>query len=160
MRLASQILSAFTCLCLAVGLVFAAPALAAETKQSARPDTPARITERNTPVAVELEGTDSLGARLSMRVKETLNSSNLFVLTEKDTPKVRILISTVPEFETRPGVGSAYSVVWLFRESDSMMGLYLNREVGVLTPEEIDDVAARIVERTDGIAVRYGYLFQ
>ena len=42
---------------------------------------------------------------LATRVKETLNSSNLFSLTDKDTPKIRILIATQPEFKDRPGRG-------------------------------------------------------
>ena len=93
-------------------LLPALPAVAADApaeKGAAVPDKPTRITERNTPVAVEYEGNDSIGSRLATRVKETLNSSNLFSLTDKDAPKIRILIATVPEFKDRPGVGSAYS---------------------------------------------------
>lgn len=88
-----------------------------------------------------------------------LNSSNLFSLTEKDTPKIRLLISTVSEFPSRPGLGSAYSVVWVFSQSEATLRHFLMREVGVLTPDEVNDLAAKIVERTDGLAVRYGYLF-
>lgn len=141
--------------------LLAIPALAAETKKGEDvPDKPTRITERNTPIAVEYEGTDTIGSRLSTRVKEVLNSSNLFTLNEKDMPKIRILIATTPEFPTRPGVGSAYSVVWLFSQSESILRHFLAREVGVLTPDEVNDLAAKIVERTDALAVRYGYLFQ
>ena len=141
--------------CLSVPAVYAA-----DNARTSIPDKPARIVERNTPVAVEFEGNDSIGSRLSTRVKEALNSSNLFVLTEKDTPKIRVLIATVPEFQDRPGVGSAYSVIWLFSQSESTLRHFLSREVGVLTPDDVDGLAAKIIERTDGIAVRYGYLFQ
>ena len=123
-------------------------------------DKPAKASERNTPVAVEYEGTDSIGARLATRLKENFNSSNLFQLTEKDTPKIRVLIATKPEFESRPGVGSAYAIVWLFSQSEATLRHFLVREVGVLTPDEVNDLAAKIIERTDGLAVRYGYLFQ
>ena len=150
----------FRSLIVVAGLLFAVPAVAADNTKTAIPDKPARIVERNTPGAVEFEGNDSLGSRLSTRVKESLNSSNLFVLTEKDTPKIRVLIATVPEFADRPGVGSAYSVIWLFSQSESTLRHFLSREVGVLTPDEVDGLAARIIERTDGSAVRYGYLFQ
>ena len=146
-------------LVLLAGLVFVVPAFAADTNAAPIADKPAPMVERHTPVAVEFEGNDSIGSRLATRIKETLNSSNLFSLTEKDTPKIRILISTVPEFKDRPGVGSAYSVVWLFSQSESTLRHFLMREVGVLTPEEVNELAAKIVERTDGIAVRYGYLF-
>ena len=93
---------------LALGLALLLPAFAADAPaktDAAIPDKPTRITERNTPVAVEYEGNDSIGSRLATRVKETLNSSNLFSLTDKDTPKIRILIATQPEFKDRPGVG-------------------------------------------------------
>lgn len=153
----------FRCLVVA-GMLFAltAPVSAAEPKKSeeAIPDKPTRMTERHTPVAVEFEGTDSIGSRLSTRIKEVLNSSNLFTLTEKDTPKIKVLIATTPEFPSRPGVGSAYAVVWLFSQSDSTLRHFLVREVGVLTPDEVNDVAAKIVEKTDALAIRYGYLFQ
>ena len=78
---------------LALGLALllpAVPAFAADAPaktDAAIPNKPTRITERNTPVAVEYEGNDSIGSRLATRVKETLNSSNLFSLTDKDTPK-------------------------------------------------------------------------
>ena len=93
-------------------------------------------------------------------VKETLNSSNLFSLTDKDTPKIRILIATQPEFKDRPGVGSAYAVVWVFSQSENILRHYLTREVGVVTPDEINGLAAKLVEETDSLATRYGYLFQ
>lgn len=150
---------------LALGLALLLPAVPAFAADAPKGDTPipnkpTRITERNTPVAVEYEGNDSIGSRLATRVKETLNSSNLFSLTDKDTPKIRILIATMPEFKDRPGVGSAYSIVWVFSQSENILRHYLTREVGVLTPEDIDALAARIVEETDSLSTRYGYLFQ
>lgn len=147
-------------LLLSAAPVFAADQPANKEKDTAIPNKPTRITERNTPVAVEYEGNDSIGSRLATRVKETLNSSNLFSLTDKDTPKIRILISTVPEFRDRPGVGSAYSVVWVFSQSETILRHYLTRQVGVLTPEDVNELAAKLVEETDSLATRYGYLFQ
>jgi predicted transcriptional regulator with HTH domain len=126
---------------------------------AAVPDKPIKITERHTPIAVEYEGTDSVGAQLATRIKETLNGSNLFSLTDKDAPKLRLLLSTVAEFPSRPGVGSAYAAVWVFSQSEATLRHYLMREVGLITPAEIDGLAAKLVERTDGLAVRYGYLF-
>lgn len=139
-------------------MAFASPAFAAP-EAATLADKPIKMTERHTPVSVEAEGSDSLGARLSTRVKELFNSSNLFKLEETDTPKFRVLISTVPEFASRPGVGSAYSVVWVFSLSESTLRHYLFRQVGVMTADEVNDVAAKIVEETDKIATRYNYLF-
>ena len=135
-------------------------ALAAEAAPKAVADKPAPNVDRAVQVAVELEGTDSLGARLAFRLKDTFNASSLFVLSEKDAPKIRVLLSTTPEFPSRPSVGSAYSVVWVFSQSEGTLRHYLAREVGVVTAEGVDDLVAHIAERTDGISVRYGYLFQ
>ena len=75
-------------------------------------------------------------------------------------PKIRILIATQPAFKDRPGVGSAYAVVWVFSQSENILRHYLTREVGVVTPDEINGLAAKLVEETDSLATRYGYLFQ
>lgn len=125
----------------------------------ALPDTPMKLNSRNSPVNVEHEGTDSIGARLSTRLKELFNNSNLFALEDKDMPKFRVLISTTSEFSERPGVGSAYAVVWVFSQSEATLRHYLSREVGLITAEQVNDLAAKIVEKTDALAVRYGYLF-
>ena len=124
------------------------------------PDKPAAVTTRQTPISVMHEGTDSVGARLSTRLKEMYNSSNLFQLSDKDAPKMRIQLVTQAEFAERPNVGSVYAVIWTFSQSDEHLGYLLAREVGTLSPEDVDNLAAKIVERTDGIAVKYRYLFQ
>jgi len=123
------------------------------------PNTPQDIVSRQTPVIVEFDGNDGIGSRLSTRIKESFNNSNLFILEDDDVPKFRVLISSVPEFETRPNVGSAYCVVWTFSVSDSTLRHYLAREVGVTTAEGVNDLAAKILEKTDTLAARYDYLF-
>lgn len=124
------------------------------------PDLPATDGDRTTAVAVEYEGTDSLGARLALRLKEHFNTASLFTLTEKDVPKIRVLLSTQAEFPSRPNVGSAYAVVWVFSQSEGTLRHYLAREIGLMTAEDVDALALKIVERTDGLGVKYGYLFQ
>lgn len=143
-------------------LSISAPALAASTPAPGKPapDKPATVTSRQTPIAVTLEGTDNPGARLAMLLKERFNASNLFQLSEKDAPKMRILLTTESEFKDRPNVGSVYSIIWTFSQSDAHLGYLLAREVGTISSEDVDSLVAKIVERTDGIAVKYGYLFQ
>lgn len=123
-------------------LLPAVPAFAADAPaktDAAIPDKPTRITERNTPVAVEYEGNDSIGSRLATRVQGNPSTpATCFLLSDKDTPKIRILIATQPEFKDRPGVGSAYAVVWVFSQSENILRHYLTREVGVVTPDEIN----------------------
>ena len=150
--------SVFPLLCAALLSLSSVPSVMG-AENASLPDNPMPIVPRNSPVSVEHEGDDALGARLSTRLKELLNGSSLFQLQEKDTPKFRILLSSSSEFRDRPAVGSAYSVVWVFSLSDATLRHYLAREVGVLTPEQVDDIAARLVERTDNLAVRYSYLF-
>lgn len=139
-----------------------APALATAAEAPAGKavaDKPAKTTERRTTIAVIHEGTDSIGARLSNRLKETFNASNLFALNDKDAPKIRLLLTTQPEFSTRPAVGSVYSAVWIFSQSDAHLGYLLAREVGTLNMEDVDSLVHQLIERTDGIAVKYNYLF-
>ena len=156
--------TAIRVLALALTLALAAPALAAApaapTPGKATPDTPAKVSSRQTQINIVHEGTDSLGARLSTRLKELFNASNLFQLNEKDAPKMRILLNTQAEFAERPNVGSVYSIIWVFSQSEGHLGYLLARELGTLSPEDVDNLAAKIVERTDGVAVKYGYLFQ
>lgn len=143
-------------------ILFSNIATAAQPKTEASEpilNKPEKITKRTTTVSIEFEGTDSIGSKLSTRIKELMNASNLFLLTEKDSPKIRILLSTIPEFSERPCVGSAYSVVWLFSQSESTLRHYLSREIGIVTDNEVNNIAAKIVEQTDALAVRYGYLF-
>lgn len=151
--------SLLRCLSLLMLLFTLCGAVHAAEGTKSLPDKPAKDVDRTTHIAVEHEGTDSLGSRLSTRLKEQFNASSLFTLNEKDVPKLRLLVSTAPEFTTRPGVGSAYAVVWVFSQSESTLRHYLAREVGVFTAEELEGLVARLVERTDGIAVKYGYLF-
>jgi hypothetical protein len=143
--------------CAATG---SASAGAQQQPAKAQPDTPARAEMRSTAVAVTHEGVDSIGARLATRLKEAFNASNLFRLEEKDQPKMRLLLNTMSEFPSRPGVGSVYSVTWVFSQSEGHLAYLLSRDVGVLTLDEVDALAFSLLERTDGISVRYSYLFR
>ncbi len=143
---------------LALILCLAMPAFA-EEKASQIADTPAKTLDRTTAITIEHEGSDTLGSALYMKLKERFNESNLFSLEDKDMPKFRILLSTVAEFKDRPYVGSAYSVVWVFSQSEGTLRHYISREVGVLTQEDMDALVTKILEKSDGLAVRYAYLF-
>lgn len=93
-------------LCLAL-LLPAVPAFAADAPaktDAAIPDKPTRITERNTPVAVEYEGNDSIGSRSPRASRKPSIPATCFRLPIRTQPKIRILIATQPEFKDRPGV--------------------------------------------------------
>ena len=115
-----------------------------------------RKAERRTPVVVEFEGNDSIGVALFSNLQKKINSSN--PANPAREAKFRILLSTASEFPSRPGVGSIYAVVWTLALSEGSMEYYLVRDLGVVTPDTVDEVADRIVSRTDGVAARYGYL--
>jgi len=140
----------------------ASGAVSGKVQQPAKtqPDTPVKADTRSTAVAVIHEGIDSIGARLTMRLKAEFNANNLFRLEEKDQPKIRLLLNTMEEFPGRQGIGSVYSVTWVFSQSEGHLAYLLARDVGVLTMEEVDALTHRLLERTDGIGVRYGYLFK
>lgn len=132
---------------LLLSLVTFSPASAADEAQAV---------ERRTPVVVEFEGNDTIGTTLFSRLQTKINSTNPANPTRE--AKFRILLSTASEFPSRPGVGSVYAVVWTLALSEGSMEYYLVRDIGVVTPDTVDDVVNRIISRTDGVAARYGYL--
>lgn len=126
-------------------------------------DSPHPIPDRTTMVGVVMDGSDSLGARLSTRLKERFNQSSLFQLNaddEKDTPELRLLLNTAPEFPGRPSVGSVYSVCWVFSQGKGYLGYLLARELGTVNADDLDALVDRLVERTDGIAAKYANLWK
>lgn len=131
--------------------------------QAHGPDKPEKGIDRVTVISVQLEGSDSIGARLGTRLKERFNQSNLFTLNdddEKDMPKLRLLLTTAPEFPSRPGVGSVYSVCWVFSQGKGYLGYLLARELGTVNYDEIDALVDKLVDRTDGIAAKYAGLLK
>ena len=119
-------------------------------------DDGARKAERRTPVVVEFEGNDSIGVSLFNSLQKKINSTNPANPTRE--AKFRILLSTASEFPSRPGVGSIYAVVWTLSLSEGSMEYYLVRDLGIVTPDTVNEVADRIVSRTEGVCARYGYL--
>ena len=113
-----------------------------------------------TPVYIEYEGTDTIGANLAFQLRERFNTSSLFLLTDKERPKFVLLLRTVPEFECRPGAGSVYAVTWLYFEKKTTYNSYLQQELGVITADSLDSAVTRIVELTTGVAARYGSLLR
>ena len=159
-----------TCIALTAAMVLVSPApwAFAAAQSGTQPGAPAKpvadkpaetAADRTTAVMVEHEGTDTLGAKLAFQLKGTFNSSSLFTLTEKDAPKLKVFISTLEEFPSRPHIASAYSVVWAFSQAEGTLSFLLSREVGLVSADELDALVAKLAERTDGIAAKYGYLF-
>ena len=79
---------------------------------------------------------------------------------EKDVPKLYLMLDTKPEFPGRPGVGSIYSVSWVFKQGKGYLGYLLARDLGAVNAEDIDALVDKLVERTDGIAAKYGSLWK
>ena len=125
-------------------------------------DKPEKGPDRVTLVSVQLEGADGIGARLGMQLKDRFNRSSLFSLAveEKDAPKLQVMLATSPEFPGRPGVGSIYSVCWVFSQGRGYLGYLLARDLGTVNYEDIDALADKLVERTDGVAAKYGNLWK
>jgi hypothetical protein len=73
---------------------------------------------------------------------------------------MRLLLRTMEEFPSRPGIGSVYSITWVFSQSEGHLAYLLERDAGVLTMEGVDALTDSLVQRTDGISVKYGYLFK
>ncbi|MDR3361932.1 MAG: hypothetical protein LBO64_03710 [Desulfovibrio sp.] len=161
----ASLISCSLCLLLLFSTAAAHAAGSAAPAQTAKPapDNPEKSVDRITVVSIQHEGSDSIGAILAMRLKERFNQSNLFTLNddeEKDIPKLRLLLSTEPEFPGRPNVGSIYSVCWVFSQGKGYLGYLLSRDLGAVNTDDIADLVNKLTERTDGIAARYGNLWK
>lgn len=160
-RILAAIAMLLTC-ALSAGSAFSAATGSPQPGQPVQ-DTPRPTPDRTTAVSVIVDGTDSIGARLSTRLKERFNQSSLFRLNadeEKDTPELRLLLNTAPEFPGRPSVGSVYGVCWVFSQGKGYLGYLLAREVGTVNTDDLDSIVDKLVERTDGIAAKYGNLWK
>ena len=151
------------CLC---AVFAAAPALAQDAGNQGQAATaienrPAQSgTDRVTPVAVIHDDLDVTGAALVLRLTEILNESSLFRLTDKDEKKIKIIVSSKEEFPGRPGIASAYSVVWIYSASENVLTHYLDSEVGFVAPDGTAAAARALATATDDVASRYAYLFE
>ena len=132
---------------------------AADTATATQLATKAAIKADATPIAVVHEGTDTLGSKLAYQTKEIFNSGTLFDLNDKDVPKLQMIITTASEFPSRPGVGSVYSVVWVYSERASVLSNYLAHESGIVSSDNLSDLADKLAARTSGLAAKHSYIF-
>ena len=112
------------------------------------------------PVAVVHGDLDVAGAALVLRLKEILNESSLFRLTDKDEKKLKIIVESREEFPGRPGIASAYSAIWVYSASENILTHYLDSEVGFVAPDGAAVAAQALATATDDVASRYAYLFE
>ncbi len=134
----------------------------AKAVQPATPkaDTPAAVTSRTTPIFIEQKGADNLGSMLAFELKSACNTSSLFKMTGDDIPKITVMITTMSEFADRPKIGSVYSVVWVFSENSNNLKYYLAQDTGIVTVDNVSALATSVANKTDQIALQYGYLFE
>lgn len=116
--------------------------------------------KRTTPISVVHGNLDALGTRFVFHLKDAVNKSSLFRLTDGDEKKIQLLVTTKEEFPSRPTIGSIYSVIWIFSAGSDVLTHYLDNEVGVITPETVSEVAEALAARTDVVASGYLYLFE
>ncbi|MBU1002147.1 MAG: hypothetical protein KKE73_06455 [Proteobacteria bacterium] len=146
---------------LAAMLFIAALAVAQDLPASkALPNTPSAAKKNATPVAVIHSNDDQLGSRLAYQLKEIFNTSSLFTLTAKDEAKIKLLVSTKPEFPSRPQVGSVYSVIWIFSASENVLTHYLASETDIIDAANVAAAAEALAGRTTAVADQYAYLFE
>lgn len=124
------------------------------------PDTPAETRTAATPVAVVHGDVDQLGTRLAFRLKEIFNDSGLFALTSRDERKLKVVVTTRPEFPGRPQVGSVYAAVWIFSSGENVLTHYLACKAGTVDTTTVDATAEALAATTAAVAEQYAYLFE
>lgn len=114
---------------------------------------------RVVPVDVQHLGSDRLGPRLALELKERFNLSSLFALTPTDTPKLKLVLRTTEEFPGRPGLGTAVSVAWVYSGGAGLLAHHLDGMVAVTDAAGVAALVSAIAARTDDVAGSYAYLF-
>ncbi|NEP77027.1 MAG: hypothetical protein F6K39_01920 [Okeania sp. SIO3B3] len=112
------------------------------------------------PVAVLHQGEDPQGIQLAFALKEVFSRSPLFRLAEAESKRVVVRIASRAEFPGRPELASCYGVTWVFAEKSDVLALFLEDAAGVVTHGQTQNEAAALAARTDGVADRFGYLFE
>lgn len=146
-------------------MVVAQPCMAQDANQTALPsqlrDAPKEPIDRLViPVRIEHRGTDALGIRLALQLRERFNRSSLFRLSSDGERTIKLLVTTRDEFTGRPELSSIYSVTWLFSTGDGVLSHYLEQHLDLITQGTIASQAEVLVARTDTVAGNYGYLFE
>lgn len=111
-------------------------------------------------IVVEHFGDDELGGTLALKLKENFRKSVLFRLADKKQKSIRIRVVSSSEFNERPEIGSIYSVVWTFAESEDVVPFYLDEQIGTVNVTNVDTTAAKLMNSTDKIATQYKFLFE
>ena len=114
---------------------------------------------RVVPVDVQHLGSDPVGLRLALELKERLNRSSLFALTPTDTPKLKLVLRTTEEFPGRPGLGAAVSVSWVFSGGAGLLAHHLDGMVAVADSPGVAALVTAIAAKTGEVAGNYAYLF-
>lgn len=112
------------------------------------------------PVAVEHQGTDPVGMRLALHLKETFQKSGLFRLAEPEEKHLSLRLTTRAQFMDRPFLGSAYVLVWRYVESRDVLAYFLNERLGFVDADVVAQEAEVLVAETDRVTGRYGYLLE
>ena len=112
------------------------------------------------PVVIEHFGDDQLGGTLALKLKENFRKSVLFQLSDKSKKSIRIMVRSRSEFSDRPEIGSVYSIIWTFAESENVVPFYLAEKLGIVNNMNLESSAAQLINKTDKLAAEYKYLFE
>lgn len=133
----------------------------AQPLQAPEPQEPPRAEDaQGIPVLVEHLGTDPVGMRLALHLKETFQKSSLFRLAGPEEKHFNLRLVTRPQFTERPFLGSAYVLVWRYVESREVLAYFLGERLGFVDADVVAQEAEVLVAETDRIKGRYGYLLE
>ncbi|WP_035271692.1 hypothetical protein [Desulfonatronum thiodismutans] len=130
------------------------------TEEAVEESAPEAVKEVGIPVLVEHLGTDPVGMRLALHLKETFQKSSLFRLAGPDEKHLGLRLVTRPQFADRPYLGSAYVLVWRYVESREVLAYFLGERLGFVDADVVAQEAEVLVAETDRIKGRYGYLLE
>ena len=141
-----------------------APAESAKPQPPADKPVPAVKAEavpavRRVPILVDAQGGDPFTTKLAFQFKEAVRRSEGYRLASSGEQAFAVRLIGKVEFESRPHLGSALSVSWLFRERSDVLPVLLDDSVEFVDAATLQPLVDALMARTDKLADKYAYLF-
>jgi len=111
------------------------------------------------PFDIQSTGMDAAGAALGFKLKETVLTSQFFVLTT-DSRRFILRLVTRPEFPDRPDLSSIYAAALYFQESPDVLPYFLDLRVGLVDGTSVTAQTQSLLDWSSDITKKFNYLLR
>jgi len=111
------------------------------------------------PLDIQSTGMDAAGAALGFKLKETVLTSQFFILTT-DSRRFILRLATRPEFPDRPDLSSIYAAALYFQESPDVLPYFLDLRVGLVDGASVAAQTQSLLDWSSNITKKFNYLLR